>query len=53
MSMHINLSPEMEGFIKNQVSSGAYGNAIIAAKLAKLARLDFFQQVGVPVQYFK
>ena len=27
MSMHINLSPEMEGFIKNQVSSGAYGNA--------------------------
>ena len=27
MSMHINLSPEMEGFIKNQVSSGLYGNA--------------------------
>jgi antitoxin ParD1/3/4 len=27
MSMHINLSPEMEGFIKHQVSSGACGNA--------------------------
>jgi antitoxin ParD1/3/4 len=27
MTMHINLSPEMEGFIKSQVSSGFYGNA--------------------------
>ena len=27
MTMHVNLSPEMEGFIKSQVSSGFYGNA--------------------------
>lgn len=27
MTMHINLSPEMEGFIKNKVASGFYGNA--------------------------
>ncbi|MBS0445111.1 MAG: type II toxin-antitoxin system ParD family antitoxin [Proteobacteria bacterium] len=27
MTMHINLSPEMEGFIKNKVASGSYGNA--------------------------
>ena len=27
MTMHINLSPEMENFIKNRVSSGFYGNA--------------------------
>ena len=27
MTMHINLSPEMEGFIKTKVSSGFYGNA--------------------------
>lgn len=27
MTMHINLSPEMEGFIKNLVKSGEYGNA--------------------------
>ena len=27
MTMHVNLSPEMEGFIKNKVSSGFYGNA--------------------------
>jgi len=25
--MHINLSPEMEGFIKSKVASGFYGNA--------------------------
>ncbi|RJX18282.1 MAG: type II toxin-antitoxin system ParD family antitoxin [Desulforudis sp.] len=25
--MHINLSPEMEGFIKGKVASGFYGNA--------------------------
>lgn len=25
--MHVNLSPEMEGFIKGKVSSGFYGNA--------------------------
>jgi antitoxin ParD1/3/4 len=25
--MHVNLSPEMEGFIKSKVSSGFYGNA--------------------------
>lgn len=27
MTMHINLSPEMENFIKGKVSSGFYGNA--------------------------
>ena len=27
MTMHINLSPEMEGFIKNLVKSGEYGNS--------------------------
>ena len=27
MTMHVNLSPEMEGFIKRQVASGYYGNA--------------------------
>lgn len=27
MTMHINLSPEMEGFIKNKVAGGFYGNA--------------------------
>jgi antitoxin ParD1/3/4 len=27
MTMHINLSPEMEGFIKGKVSSGFYSNA--------------------------
>jgi antitoxin ParD1/3/4 len=27
MTMHINLSPEMECFIKSQVTSGFYGNA--------------------------
>ena len=27
MTMHINLSPEMETFIKSQVASGSYGNA--------------------------
>lgn len=27
MTMHVNFSPEMEGFIKNKVSSGFYGNA--------------------------
>ncbi|MEK6745502.1 MAG: type II toxin-antitoxin system ParD family antitoxin [Pseudomonadota bacterium] len=27
MTIHINLSPEMEGFIKNKVASGFYGNA--------------------------
>lgn len=27
MSMHVNLSPEMEGFIKSKVESGFYGNA--------------------------
>ena len=27
MGMHVNLSPEMEGFIRNQVASGFYGNA--------------------------
>ena len=27
MSMHINLSPEMESYIKGKVSSGFYGNA--------------------------
>ena len=27
MTMHINLSPEMESFIKAQVASGFYGNA--------------------------
>ncbi|WP_085316840.1 type II toxin-antitoxin system ParD family antitoxin [Derxia lacustris] len=27
MTMHINLSPEMESFIKGKVASGDYGNA--------------------------
>jgi len=27
MTMHVNLSPEMESFIKSKVSSGFYGNA--------------------------
>jgi antitoxin ParD1/3/4 len=27
MSLHVNLSPEMEGFIKAKVSTGFYGNA--------------------------
>lgn len=27
MTMHVNLSPEMEGFIKSRVASGFYGNA--------------------------
>lgn len=27
MTMHVNLSSEMEGFIKSKVSSGFYGNA--------------------------
>jgi antitoxin ParD1/3/4 len=27
MTMHINLSPEMEGYIKGKVASGFYGNA--------------------------
>ena len=27
MTMHVNLSPEMEGFIRGKVESGFYGNA--------------------------
>jgi antitoxin ParD1/3/4 len=27
MTMHINLSPEMESYVKSKVSSGFYGNA--------------------------
>ncbi len=27
MTIHVNLSPEMEGFIKSKVSSGRYGDA--------------------------
>jgi len=27
MTMHVNLSSEMEGYIKNKVTSGFYGNA--------------------------
>ncbi len=27
MTMHVNLSPELEGFIKTKVASGFYGNA--------------------------
>ena len=27
MTMHVNLSPEMESFIKGQVAGGFYGNA--------------------------
>lgn len=27
MSMHVNLSPEMEGFVKGKVDAGFYGNA--------------------------
>ena len=28
MTLHVNLSPEMEGFIKSKVASGFYGNAM-------------------------
>ncbi|MEP6606951.1 MAG: type II toxin-antitoxin system ParD family antitoxin [Nitrosospira sp.] len=27
MTMHVNLSPEMEGYIKSKVSGGFYGNS--------------------------
>jgi len=27
MSMHVNLSPEMESFIRSKVDNGSYGNA--------------------------
>ena len=27
MTMHVNLSPEMEGFIRSKVEDGMYGNA--------------------------
>lgn len=27
MTLHVNLSPEMEGFIRNKVAHGFYGNA--------------------------
>ena len=27
MTMHVNLSPELEGFIKSKVAGGFYGNA--------------------------
>ena len=27
MTMHVNLSPEMKGYIKSKVASGFYGNA--------------------------
>ena len=27
MTMHVNLSPEMEGYIKGKVAGGFYGNA--------------------------
>ncbi len=27
MTMHVNLSPEMEGFVKSKVAGGFYGNA--------------------------
>jgi len=27
MSMHVNLSPEMENYIKGKVAGGFYGNA--------------------------
>jgi antitoxin ParD1/3/4 len=27
MTMHVNLSPEMEGYIKSKVANGFYGNA--------------------------
>ncbi len=27
MTMHVNLSPEMEGFIRGKVADGMYGNA--------------------------
>jgi antitoxin ParD1/3/4 len=27
MTIHINLSPEMEGYVKSKVASGFYGNA--------------------------
>ncbi len=40
MTMHINLSPEMENFIKGRVSSGFYGNAteVIRDAIRRLPR---------------
>lgn len=55
MSMHVNLSPEMEGFIKSKVASGFYNNATevirdaIRRMQAEEARVDAWRaaiQIG-------
>lgn len=55
MSMHVNLSPEMEGFIKSKVASGFYSNATevirdaIRRMQAEEARVDAWRaaiQIG-------
>ena len=42
--MHVNLSPEMKGYIKSKVASGFYGNAteviIMADAILKAARVN-------------
>ncbi len=42
MSMHVNLSPEIEGFIKSKVEGGFYGNAteVIRDALRRLQAED-------------
>jgi antitoxin ParD1/3/4 len=50
MTMHVNLSPEMEGFIRNKVASGFYGNATevirdaIRRMQAEEMRIDVWQR---------
>ena len=34
MSMHVDLSPEMEGFVKSKVDTGFYGNATEDIRMA-------------------
>lgn len=53
MTMHVNLSPEMEGFIRNKVASGFYGNATevirdaIRRMQAEEMRIDVWQRAIV------
>lgn len=49
MSMHVNLSPEMEGFIKTKVSSGFYGSATEVIRDA-LRRMQAEEQRAVAWQ---
>ena len=54
MTMHINLSPEMEQYIKSKVSSGFYGNATevirdaIRRMQAEEERSAMLRQPGAP-----